>query len=79
MRSRASYACSRPSRPPPTNKLQKNRVRREGIDPEEVSDPLYAWTEDGYVPLTPCCTTPSKPAPTDCENEERRALGDEHP
>jgi fatty-acyl-CoA synthase len=35
-----------------TNKLQKNRIRREGIDPDKVSDPLYAWSEDGYVPLT---------------------------
>ena len=36
-----------------TNKLQKNRIRREGIDPRQVSDPLYAWSDDGYVPLTP--------------------------
>jgi fatty-acyl-CoA synthase len=36
-----------------TNKLQKNRIRREGIDPHQVSDPLYAWSENGYVPLTP--------------------------
>jgi fatty-acyl-CoA synthase len=36
-----------------TNKLQKNRIRREGIDPHQVSDPLYAWSESGYVPLTP--------------------------
>jgi fatty-acyl-CoA synthase len=36
-----------------TNKLQKNRIRREGIDPHNVKDPLFAWSEDGYVPLTP--------------------------
>jgi acyl-CoA synthetase (AMP-forming)/AMP-acid ligase II len=35
-----------------TNKVQKNRIRREGIDPQQVSDPLYAWSESGYVPLT---------------------------
>jgi fatty-acyl-CoA synthase len=36
-----------------TNKQQKNRIRREGIDLEQVTDPLYAWSESGYVPLTP--------------------------
>jgi acyl-CoA synthetase (AMP-forming)/AMP-acid ligase II len=35
-----------------TNKQQKSRIRREGIDPEQVTDPLYAWSENGYVPLT---------------------------
>jgi len=36
-----------------TNKQQKNRIRREGIDLQQVTDPLYAWSESGYVPLTP--------------------------
>jgi fatty-acyl-CoA synthase len=36
-----------------TNKQQKNRIRKEGIDPEQITDPLYAWSENGYVPLTP--------------------------
>jgi fatty-acyl-CoA synthase len=35
-----------------TNKQQKNRIRREGIDPELVSDPIYAWSDNGYVPMT---------------------------
>ena len=35
-----------------TNKQQKNRLRREGIDPARIADPLYAWSEKGYVPLT---------------------------
>jgi fatty-acyl-CoA synthase len=35
-----------------TNKQQKSRIRREGIDPQQVTDPLYAWSENGYVPLT---------------------------
>jgi fatty-acyl-CoA synthase len=36
-----------------TNKQQKDRIRREGIDPGHVADPLYAWSDRGYVPLTP--------------------------
>lgn len=35
-----------------TFKIQKNKLKNEGIDPTQVSDPLYLRTEDGYVPLT---------------------------
>ncbi len=36
-----------------TFKLQKTDLKREGVDPDRVSDPLWLRQEDGYVPLTP--------------------------
>jgi fatty-acyl-CoA synthase len=36
-----------------TFKIQNNVIRKEGVDPEQVGDPLYLRREDGYVPLTP--------------------------
>jgi len=36
-----------------TNKQQKNRIRKEGVDPSRIADPLYVWSDNGYVPLTP--------------------------
>jgi fatty-acyl-CoA synthase len=35
-----------------TFKIQKNELRREGVDPSSVSDPLYVRTNDGYELLT---------------------------
>ena len=35
-----------------TFKIQKNELRKEGVDPATVGDPLYVRTTDGYEPLT---------------------------
>ncbi|MBW2459186.1 MAG: long-chain-acyl-CoA synthetase [Deltaproteobacteria bacterium] len=35
-----------------TFKVQKRRLRTEGVDPDEVFDPIYVRQDDGYVPLT---------------------------
>lgn len=35
-----------------TFKLQKNQLRKEGIDPTAVDDPLFVRADDRYVPLT---------------------------
>ena len=35
-----------------TFKIQKTRLRSEGVDPNRVTDPLYVRQDDGYVPLT---------------------------
>jgi fatty-acyl-CoA synthase len=35
-----------------THKQQKNLIRKQGVDPRHVTDPLYAWSENGYIPLT---------------------------
>lgn len=35
-----------------TFKIQNHVLRKEGVDPNEVGDPLYLRREDGYVPLT---------------------------
>lgn len=36
-----------------TFKIQNHVIRKEGVDPQSVSDPLYVRQEDGYEPLTP--------------------------
>lgn len=36
-----------------TLKIKKSEVRAEGVDPNEVSDPLWIRGDSGYVPLTP--------------------------
>ncbi|MFW6051595.1 MAG: AMP-binding protein [Myxococcota bacterium] len=36
-----------------TFKIQNHVLRKEGVDPNRVADPLYLRREDGYVPLTP--------------------------
>ncbi|RLB65992.1 MAG: long-chain-acyl-CoA synthetase [Deltaproteobacteria bacterium] len=35
-----------------TLKIQKHQLRAQGVDPSQVTDPLYLRTNDGYVPLT---------------------------
>ena len=35
-----------------TLKVQKNQLRAQGVDPSQVTDPLYLRRDDGYVPLT---------------------------
>lgn len=35
-----------------TFKIQKTKLRADGVDPSEIDDPLYLRTEDGYRPLT---------------------------
>ncbi len=35
-----------------TYKIQKARLRSEGVDPSAVGDPIYVRLDDGYVPLT---------------------------
>jgi hypothetical protein len=35
-----------------TFKIQKNDLRKEGVDPATVGDPLYVRTNAGYEPLT---------------------------
>ena len=35
-----------------TFKIQKNDLRKEGVDPAAVGDPLYVRTHTGYEPLT---------------------------
>ncbi len=35
-----------------TLKIQKTKLRADGIDPRNLQDPLYLRTEQGYVPLT---------------------------
>jgi fatty-acyl-CoA synthase len=36
-----------------TFKIQNHVIRKEGVDPGSVRDPLYLRQEEGYVPLTP--------------------------
>ena len=36
-----------------TFKIQKNDLRKEGVDPATVADPLYVRTSGGYEMLTP--------------------------
>lgn len=35
-----------------TFKIQKTRLRKDGVDPGALSDPIYLRRDDGYVPLT---------------------------
>lgn len=35
-----------------TFKIQKTALRKQGIDPGEIADPLYLRQDQGYVPLT---------------------------
>jgi fatty-acyl-CoA synthase len=35
-----------------TFKIQKTRLRSDGVDPAALSDPIYLRRDDGYVPLT---------------------------
>ena len=36
-----------------TFKIQKAKLRKDGVDPSSVGDPLYVRTENGYEELTP--------------------------
>lgn len=36
-----------------TFKIQKNELKKDGVDPSSVTDPLYVRTGDGYEKLTP--------------------------
>lgn len=36
-----------------TFKIQKNELRKDGVDPTQIGDPLYVRTSNGYQPLTP--------------------------
>jgi hypothetical protein len=35
-----------------TFKIQKNDLRKDGVDPAKISDPLYVRTNAGYEMLT---------------------------
>lgn len=36
-----------------TFKIQKTKLQHDGVDPNELGDPLFLRTDDAYVPLTP--------------------------